>query len=250
MSKLLYLEFYKTKRRKVWLSVFLMIVFQLLWAAWAMSRFDENDLQQGWQYVLYQFPMINTIMMPVITAVIASRMADIEHKGQTLKQLETLTSAGRVFAVKYLCCALHILCAIVLQIVIMIWLGTVKGFDGGVPSSEFVCYFFTCSVVSLTILLIQHTLSMLIPNQMISLAVGLLGALAGLWALFFPQQFTRIVVWGYYGLLSTVHMDWNPTTRVVKYSWQPVDMAGCISIAVFLVVLYYVGSTLFKRKEH
>lgn len=77
------MEFRKIRRRKVWVIVAALISVQILWSLWEIDRMDAHDLSQGWMYFLYQFPLLNSIMMPVIAAVVASRLCDIEHKGQT-----------------------------------------------------------------------------------------------------------------------------------------------------------------------
>ena len=92
--KTLRLEFYKTKRRKVWLTMFALLSVQLLWGLWSMSNPKEWELQSGWMSLLYFLSLLDGIMVPTMMSVLASRLADIEHKGNTYKQLETLRSAG------------------------------------------------------------------------------------------------------------------------------------------------------------
>ena len=66
------MEILKTKGRKIWLVVAVMMAVQLLWAGWAISNKDADDLIQGWMFFLYQFPMLNCIIMPVIAAVVSA----------------------------------------------------------------------------------------------------------------------------------------------------------------------------------
>jgi hypothetical protein len=243
------MEFYKTRRRKVWLVVGALIGAQLLWALWSLTRMDAQDLSTGWQYCLYQFPLLNSIMMPVIAAVVASRLCDVEHKGQTLRLLETVMPAGRLFDVKFLCGAGYILAAALLQVLVMLITGLAAGFPGEVPADMLGFYLLFTTAVSLTILLFQQVLSLLFTNQMVPLSVGLVGSFAGLFSMFFPEGFQKFLLWSYYGVLMFVRMDWDPETRISNFYWTSIDWSGLVSLAVFFCVIYIVGRVLFVKKE-
>ncbi len=249
MIKALITEFHKIRRRKVWLIVAALIFVQLLWAIWAFRNMDAHELSQGWMICLYQFPLLNTIMMPVIAAVVASRLCDIEHKGQTLKLLETVMSSGRLFDAKFLCGACYMFAVVLLQIAVIIIFGSVKGFEGNVPVDKLLYYLLFTTSVNMTILLLQQSLSLLIVNQMIPLSVGLIGALAGLYLLFLPQSLGKLLVWGYYGVLMLVGMDWDGTTRIMDCYYTPVDWNGFVVLAIMFCLIYVAGRTLFVRKE-
>lgn len=59
-------------------------------------------LENGYLMLLYQLPMVNTIFFPVLGMVVASRLCDLEHKGDNLKLLCTLEEKGRLFDAKLL----------------------------------------------------------------------------------------------------------------------------------------------------
>lgn len=86
--KALAMEFHKTRRRKVWLIVAALILVQIIWILWVFRRTNAHAPENGWMLSLYQFPLLNSIIMPVIAAVVASRLCDVEHKGQTFKLLK------------------------------------------------------------------------------------------------------------------------------------------------------------------
>lgn len=249
MMKALTVEFYKTRRRKVWLVVAALIGVQLMWSFWGISRMDASDLQQGWMFFLYQFPLLNSIIMPVVAAVVASRLCDVEHKGQTLRLLGTVMPKGRLFDAKFLNGAVYMLAAVGLQILVMLMVGKTKGFEGEAPVTMFVYYLLSTTAVNLTILLLQQVLSLLFVNQMIPFSVGVMGAFLGLFSLFFPQGFQKFILWSYYGVLMTVGMDWDRATRFTNFYWTPVDWPGLLILAVVFCGIYAVGRTLFIRKE-
>lgn len=249
MSKALALEFRKIRRRKVWMIVAAMILVQILWSVWGVGRMDAHELSQGWMFFLYQFPLLNSIMMPVIAAVVASRLGDIEHKGQTLKLLNTVMPAGRLFAAKFLCGACYMLAAVLLQLIVIVAVGHAVGFIENPPLDKLFYYLLFTTAVNLTILLLQQVLSLLFVNQMVPLTVGLIGGLAGLFIMFFPQSLERFLLWGYYGVLMLVRMNWDKATRITDFYYAPVDWAGFITLAVLFCAMYLIGRALFVRKE-
>lgn len=247
--KALAMEFHKIRHRKIWAIVAVLILVQLLWALWALRKMDARDLTMGWRYCLYQFPMLNAIMMPVVAAVVASKLSEVEHKGQAIKLLETVMPAGKLFDAKFGCGALYLLVAVGLQVMMITIGGTVKGFQGAVPLDKLGYYLLFTTAVNLTILLFQQVLSLLFVNQMVPFSVGLIGGLAGLFTMFFPQNVERLVLWGYYGILMFVRLDWDRATRITDFYYAPIDWAGFVTLAIIFCAIYVIGRTLFVRKE-
>lgn len=249
MIKAFSMELWKIRRRKVWAIVAALITVQILWVLWGLENMDAHELSQGWMYFLYQFPLWNSIMMPVIAAVVASRLCDIEHKGQMMKLLNTLMPVGRLFAAKFLCGALYMLAVALLQIAVMVIAGLLLGFAGGPPLDKLLYYLLFTTTVNMTILLLQQVLSLLFRNQMIPLAVGVIGSFAGLYIMFFPQSLERFILWGYYGVLMFVGMDWDRVTRITDFYYVPVDWIGFGALAVMFCLIYTIGRALFIGKE-
>ena len=88
--KSLLLELKKTKHHKMYLISLALLLIQYLWTLYAEGK--NKDLVQGWFILFYDFPLLNSIMVPTFIAIMASRLIDIEHKGTTWKLLETLQS--------------------------------------------------------------------------------------------------------------------------------------------------------------
>lgn len=249
MMQALRLEFQKAHRRKVWVIAAAITLVEIIWTLWGVSRMDEHDLAQGWKSMQFQFSIINSIIMPVLAAVIASRLCDVEHKGQTFKLLETLMPAGRIFDAKFLFGSLYMIAVVILQILAIIFVGLLKGFQGNPPLDMLAYYLLFTGSVNLTILLLQQILSLQSPNQMVSLSVGLLGGLVGIFLLYLPKVFSKFLLWGYYGELLFIQMDWNPATRIVNYFYIPKNWSGFLILVTGFVILYLIGRRLFIRKE-
>jgi hypothetical protein len=222
---------------------------QILWSLWGVGRMDAHDLSQGWMFFLYQFPLLNSIMMPVIAAVVASRLCDIEHKGQALKLLETVMPSGHLFSAKFICGALYMISAVLMQLIVIVIVGYAFGFEGNPPIDKLFYYFFFTTAVNLTILLLQQVLSLLILNQMVPLAVGIIGSFAGLFIMYFPQNLGRLILWGYYGVLMFVGMNWDRASRITDFYYAPIDWPGLLILAGMFCAIYIVGRALFVRKE-
>lgn len=247
--KAIIMEFQKIRYRKIWLIVAVLISVQTLWAMWAVGRMREEVLKQGWMYCLYQFPLLNTIMMPIVAAVVASRLCDIEHKGSMFKLLYTAMPSGKLFWAKFFCGFVFMAAASGLQVVLMLLIGYGKGFGGEVPVGKLITYLFVTIAVNITILLFQQVLSLYFLNQMISLTVGLVGGFAGLFSLFFPGALKKALLWGYYGVMLTVGMDWNQETRIMNFYDMPIDTTGLVLLAIMFVGISIVGHIILKRKE-
>lgn len=243
------IEFLKIRYKKIWLIVFSIIFVQGLWELWAVRKMDANDLIQGWMFCLYQFPLLNTIMMPITAAVVASRLCDVEHKGEMLKLLYTVMPVRKLFLTKFICGAFFMIVATLLQVLIIISIGLLKGFSGGIPLDKILIYFLFTVLINVTILLIQQILSLFYINQMIPITIGLLGSFIGLFSLFFSEGIKRFLIWGYYGVLILVGMDWDKETRVTTFHYLTPDWISVIIVVTAFILIYIISHVLIKRRE-
>lgn len=249
MNRALMVEFFKSHRRYTGWVIGFLLAAQILWSLWPLSRMDQDDLRQGWMFLFFLFQLLDSLMMPVIVAVVMSRLCDIEHKGQTLRLVNTLMAPGRLFDVKFIHGSLYMLTATLLQLLFIFGAGKIKGFSGEPPLAFFVFYFFLTSAVNLTLVVLQLSLSLLIHNQLVAFSTGLTGAFFGLFSLFFPAEIQKLAPWGYYGVLTFIRMDWNPETRVTRYFSTPLDWVGFGLLAAMFIFIYLAGRFLFIRKE-
>ena len=133
MSTLVRLEFYKCRRRQIFLICAGLLGAELVWFGVYLARQDPEDLLQGWMLTLYNLAMVDAILFPLGTAVLASRNCEIEHKGTTLKLLETVTTPGRLYAAKLIWGALVLGAVSLVRTVLFVVLGIIMRFPGGVP---------------------------------------------------------------------------------------------------------------------
>ena len=243
------LEFFKCRRRKIFLVCLALIAAQLFWMYTSILRWDPEDFRQGWQWLLYSLAMIDSFMLPLATAVIASRNCEIEHRGSTLKCLETLTTPGRIYNAKLLWGGIVLALLVLIRTGLFLGVGYYEAFPGGIPYRAWAVFTFVSWIVSMMLYTLQQGLSLRFANQAVPLIVGLAGSFLGLMGLFFPNAVQRLLPWSYYGLFSLVTMQWDEATRITIFYWvqpAPVDM---VLFVCWFLVFFIVGRTLFVRKE-
>lgn len=81
--KLLKLEFYKCRRRKIVLVCAAVLTVELIWIGAFFTRQDPEDLKWDWMLLLYNLAMVDAIVLPISVATLASRSCELEHKGST-----------------------------------------------------------------------------------------------------------------------------------------------------------------------
>lgn len=246
---LLYTEILKTRRKKLPVLILSLTLTELLWGLWAFSNSSNQELAQGWKCIVYQFTILNCIILPVSIAVLASRICSIEHPGNALRLIKSLMPSSKIFDIKFLYSSLYIMLILIIQISFMIILGNLKHFEDAFSMRIFVYYFIFNMLVSLTILALQQTLSLIFENQIISVSVGLLGSFLGLFSLFLSNGLNKLIIWAYYGILLLVHMDWTPADRSVIYYYAPLDWQNIFLLLFIFLVTYSGGKALFIRKD-
>ena len=248
MIKDISLEFFKINHRKVCLTILSIMFVTFLWALWAQTHKSLNSAEQDWMALFYNISTLNCIVMPILIAVTASKLVDIEHKGNTLKLLKTLEGGCRLFNSKFICGILLMIFTTIIQGISMIALACINGYTS-VPYGYFIYFILYTLLINVTLFLLQMILSFQFVNQMIALVISIAGSFLELFSLFFGGIISKIIFWGYYALLSPVRMDWNASSRAVNYYWAPIPLSGIITIILLLTILYVTGQKLFRLKE-
>lgn len=243
-------EVKKTKNRYIWLMFPAILLFDYGWMAWMMRKAKETELLQGYYRLLMTFPLINTIIMPLTIAVIASRICDVENKGNTYKLLCTLENKSTIFRNKFLLGGIYLLGFTVLQILLILFLGWNCRITQAIPWEHVIYFGISTFVTGLVIYLLQQILSLMMDNQLYPLFIGLIGTFVGLFSWFFPNLPLRnLIPWGYYCVGTTINMIWFEEERVVEYFTVPFSYGWFIVHTLFAVLLYQYGQNLLNKKE-
>ena len=247
--KVLGLEFYKLRHRHIGAMCLCMIAMQLLWEGVSILRLGGEGMGKSYLALLYDQTMLDSIMLPLLVAVLASRTAEMEHKGGGLKLLETLITPAHLYGAKMMWGVAVISLTLVMRMVAFIWLGSWLGFAESVPWALFVCQTLLDIVVAICLYALSLALALRYKNQAMTLILGLGGSFLGTMVLFFPFWLQRLLPWGYFGVLSVVRMDYNSASRVVHYYTVMPTAGDGIGIVLWMVIFVLVGRWLFVRKE-
>lgn len=247
--KALQLEIFKARRKHFGLIVFLIEGVQILWVLWSFRNPDVHDLSQGYLGFFYQLPLLNCIILPILVSVIVSRSCDLEHRENMFKELFTMQKPDSLFNAKLVFTSVYLVVILVVQMLAILVIGHIKGFLDTPFVSDFVFYFLSQFFVSLFLALLIQILALRFVNQFVPIIAGLIAGFLGLMSMFFPPWVMRLVPSAYYGLLSTVHMDWNTTTRIVNYFHAPFSLVDFSVLLLVLILLYLFGRNHFTHRE-
>lgn len=245
------LEFLKSKRRGLMPMVLALIGVEIVWMYLAFRDPSANEISIGWMELLYQVPSLNSIIFPIAVAVLASRLADVEHKGDTWKLLGTVQPAKLLFTAKFLCGSWYIFVIDLMMTVSMLLCGALIGYDGTPDLQKYILFFVFQLVICLEILAFQLILSLLIRNQMIPLCIGCGGSFIGLLLMFVPVKAAQYLLpWGHASLLYLVYMvSWNKDTRILELAYTSVNWTAFAVAVLGIVCLVWAGRALLTKRE-
>ena len=244
----LYAELKKSRRRHNLLVAVCISLFVLLWATQTGGT-GEGRLEQGYSALFYAVPVMNTVVMPLGTAVLASRLWDLESKGKTCRMLLTLQSRKDLFWGKAVVALLQILLIGLMESVGILALGKHFGFTEPRDWGQFWWLAVGTFAVNFMLFFLWLFLSIRFDNQVPTLAAGMVGSLSGLFAAFMPSLVSYFLPWGYYIPLGTVRMDWNRETRIVRYYPAPSPVWLLVLTAAFGVLFAALAWEALKHKE-
>lgn len=231
-------ELQKARRRHDLLLCLLLPGIVVLWVG-GLSPSSPEELANGYSALLYSIPVIEAILLPVMMAVLASRLWDMEVKGNTAKLLYTLQTRRSLFAGKAVFGTLEVLLTAVLELACVPALGRVHGYTEAFPKGQFV-YLFVCTLAVDLMLFFGELLLMLwCGNPLPALCVGIVGALVGLFSAFLPPLVSYFVPFGYYIPLSAYEVaNWDQASHLVTYgtrahNWELLAFTILLGIGLF-----------------
>ncbi|GFN32219.1 ABC transporter permease [Paenibacillus xylaniclasticus] len=243
------LEYYKIRRKKLWIMITLLLAMEMLWAfvtaSISISRSAEHD---EWETLFYCVSSINGFFMPIVTAIVASRLCDMEHKGATWTILAaTNVSRIRLYTAKYICANSLLLYGILAQTVLIIAFGQMKDFSGSLPFEWLIRFIAGTMLTTLAVTALQQWISWTVRNQAFALCLGMLGGFIGMTAALFPAGVRHLFIWSYYSELSPVILRFAESSS--SYFIQPMNFSLMLAALGMTVLWYTVGSLHIARKE-
>lgn len=233
MMRVIQAERQKAKRRPdLPLAVFAALIV-LLWAK-GMGVRTADERATGYSALFYALPLMNTVVMPISMAALASRMWEIESGN--LRLILTLHSRRSLFAAKALRGLLLAAVACAVESGGILLLGHMAGFTQALDAAQLAWLTACTFVVSAMLFFAFLLLSVRFSSQVPTLAAGMLGSLLGLFAAFMPKSAAYLMPWAYFIPLTGMSMNWNSETRFATYVPQAFE-APLLGAAFALGVL-------------
>ena len=239
----------KWKHLNIWMIPLSFLGILFLWTSFKNLTLSDAELAQGYSDLLYQIPLMNCIFMPIFLAILASRVCDMEIKGQTTKLLFTLQKSGSFYDLKFLWECRYLLLFVVGEGVIIASSGVLFGFTERLSCCLLFRHMVVTFLTGAVILNLQHFLSLLSSNQIFPLLIGLVGAFLGLFSMFFPTEIARFVPWSYFGAFTPFAMNWDEASRTLTYSPVPFPTPLLIGFTLFGLSFYLLCRHIFIRRE-
>lgn len=237
----------KGKRNILVPLAFLALLF--FWTLFLLKGIKQEELPSGYFSLLYQYPVMNAILVPLMVSVVASRICDMEVKGDTMKILFTLEKRGHFFDCKFLMGMKYLVLFFAGQTALILLSGKLFGFTQEIPWKHLVLFFISGFSVAAALLLLQEILSLFSRSQIFPLVVGLAGSFLGLFSMFFPAKIMRLVLWSYFAVFSTTGLNWDKTTRISTYYEIPFPVSTFLLFLVFCIAAFLLCRTLIQKKE-
>ena len=249
MLKTLLVECKKAHRRHDLLVCLLAPIVLGLWAG-GLQRPSAEELKNGYSSLFYSIPIIHTMVLPVLMAVLASRLWDMETRGSTLKLLYTMQNRRTFFLGKVLFGLLEILAMVILEMGVVVLIGKFHGYTESFPREQFF-YLIACTMIVAVMLFFSELLLMVVAaNPLPALCVGIVGALLGIFSAFMPQIVCYFVPWGYLIPLSSYEVaEWNQETRLVLYGVRAHNWGLFAFTAALAVLLFGIAWRIVQKKE-
>lgn len=234
------------KHRKTWFVIAAVLIFQLTYLYWQQDR--DSHRAMGWLDILYSLPLLNAMILPITTSVLASLVVDAEHKGNTWKLLRTIQSGKSLLTGKIWYGILLIAVYFLIQTPAALMIGRICRFEGAPDLLQYLLYFRNALAVTLVLYLLQVILSFVFVNQAVALSTGICGSMAGLFILFLPKSVLyAIIPWGLYGATSFVQMDYDEINKQLLFYYEPTVDHAFLWTLLWIAALLLVGYRLFDR---
>lgn len=244
-----YVELYKGRHRKLLFMPIIFLFVLFLWAGFAKKDLTPYEQAQGYTTLFFQLPLLNCVIMPIMLAVTASRLCDMEIKGGTLKLLYTLEKKHTFYDLKFLHEFLYVFLFAVGEGLLIPLMGHIFHFTETLSAALLFRHVLCLLLASIPVLSLQHLLSLMAENQIAPLFLGLAGSFLGLFSVFFSHNITRFILWGYFGAFVPYGMDYDSSSRISTFYEVPFPTWLFAAFSIFTILFYMVCRRIFLKKE-
>ncbi|KGG79992.1 ABC transporter permease [Caloranaerobacter azorensis H53214] len=250
MIKAITLEFFKLRRKKIFLMITLFLGCEILWAFMSVSiSLSRNPNSPVWESTLTTIASMNGLFLPIICAIVSSRICDMENKGNTWKLLISSNLNRKfIYAAKYICSGTLLLYGVVLQAFAITIFTITKSSTVIIPLSLIMRFIGSTMLASMVILALQQWITLAIKNQAFALCFGMIGGFLGIVSDFFPETVRRMVIWSYYTGLCPVKYYF--TNGSLEFIQQNPGLGMLTAVFLLIIIFYIAGSHHFSQQEN
>lgn len=243
------LEFFKMRHKHLSIMVTLIIIVEIAWGCMSVSMsISRNPGIVGWKDIIMTISSMNGLFLPIICAVVVSRICDMEHKGNTWKLLiSTSVKCSYIYAAKYTCACFLLFYASVLQVFAIVGFGIINTFEQTIPIFLLLKFLGGTMLTNLVVISLQQWVSLAIKNQAFALCMGMIGGFIGMIADLFPAVVRRIFIWSYYtGLCPVTYGYINNSMTFVTRNIEDYLLFIVVAIGV---IIYVLGNIHISHQE-
>lgn len=241
------LEFRKAKRKYTWLLFLILLGINLAYIFGDMKCADAEALSFAWEQTLFSVPLVNTLFLSVVMAILSSRTMDLEHKGGTWNLLQTMQSRQSIFLGKTLYGFVWVLLFGLLQVISILVIGSYLGFTGELPISKVLAVVCGEIISGMVVYQIGCLLALLFASQFAALSINLGGTLAGLFLMFVTDR--PVTPWSLLVALRVVDMNYKEGDASVSYEWLSAPASSWLIAFLLYSAVLVLGMCLYMHME-
>ncbi|GAA3161571.1 ABC transporter permease [Nonomuraea salmonea] len=236
------LEFRKMRRLRTAPTLIVLVIAVV--ALSSASLFSGDPAAMPWASLLLSYTFMAAMTSPLLAAVLASRLTDIEHAGVGWTLAATAGhSPGALCRAKLAALGLVLLPAVAAQSLLVVGAGLVAGIRGPLDLGPWLGYTVLLFLVDLAFVALHVWLAAVVENQLVSVGVGLLGAFLAVFSLLAPGPFARFVPWGYYAVISYA------TQRGGDVVYAPPPYAWIATFLILVALVFALATRGLDRVE-
>lgn len=247
MRRLVSIEFRKMRRQRLPLlaGVLMCAVVALssvgLFSAGVRARFDD-PANLPWAGLLLNHAFMAAMTAPLFTAILASRLTDIEHSGGGwMMAAGSGIGSGSLCRAKVVALTCVVVPVVAAQTVLLFLAGRLAGIDRSLEWGHWLGYAGLLVAVEIAFCALHVCLAARVDNQLVGIGLGLLGSFLAVFCLLLPRAVSLVIPWGYFAAIAPVAQQ----GRTIVYATPP--LAWIAGFLMACAVVFTAATRRFDR---
>ncbi|WP_022868623.1 ABC transporter permease [Schaalia vaccimaxillae] len=235
------LEIKKMRRLWVW-PIALALVGAGLALSAPSSQSTVAKAEDPWPSLLLVITLTTAIISPILVAVLASRLTEVEHVsgGWTMSAAAGL-APGRLCRAKLVALSSILIPVVILTVGVPMLTLHALGPAAEPNFNAWGGYALALLCIDLVACGLHILVSAIVENQIVGIGVGFLGSFIAVFSLLLPPWLARLIPWGYWALITPVMQvgDLDAGTQAVVYTdvaWWWIAGFCLLGMAIFGLV--------------